>query len=120
MITGILTTIAGNVALGWIMRRLGEWLAWLLTIVPVFLSLPPAYQDAFFEILQGRGGELSIATYVGIASYLFTQWRSWKATNENQVVIGGQKVPILTEEEAKDDVERRTGVRPENIPSRSL
>lgn len=118
MITSILATMASNVLVGWLVRRLGELLSFLLTIVPVFLSLPPAYQDAFLEILAGRGGGLSIATYFGMASYLFTQWRSWKATNDNHVVIGGQKVPILTEEEAKDDVERRTGVRPSSIPSR--
>lgn len=118
MITTFLTAMATNVALGWVMRRLGEAGALLLTLAPVFLSLPPAYQDAFMEILSGRGGELSVATYFGIASYLFTQWRSWKATNENQVVIGGQKVPVMTDEDAKDDVERRTGFRPTHIPRR--
>lgn len=121
MITGLLTALASNVAMGWIGRRVGEIAALVATIAPVFLSLPPAYQDAFWEILQGRGGELTLATYVGIIGYVFAQWRSWRATVKPQVVTNtGKKVelPVLTEEDAKDMVERNTGVRPTHIPSR--
>lgn len=119
MLTGILTALSTNVLLGWLARRAGELTAIVATLAPVFLSLPPAYQGALWEILSGRGGELSIATYFGMAGYVLSQWRSWKATNQNQVVIGGRKVPVMNDEQAKDEVERATGVRPDHIPTRN-
>lgn len=118
MITSILTAIATNVVLGWLWRRVQEIASWAFGLVPLYLSLPAPYQELIREILAGRGGAASISAYIGFAYYLYTQWQSWRATVQPQVVVGGRKVPILTDEQAKDIEEAATGVRPTEIPRR--
>lgn len=119
MLSSIFTVMATNAAVGWVGRRLGEFASLLAVIVPVFLSLPPAYQDAFFEILRGNGGELSIATYFGIISYIISQWRSYRATVTPQVVAPQGKRRELTDAEALALNNAQTGLNQTHIPTRN-
>ena len=86
MVTSIITAIAQNVILGWLWRRLQELVAFAATLAPFFLAMPPEHQQFVWEVLQGRGGALSISAYIGFGYYLFTQWQSWRATTAPQVV----------------------------------
>lgn len=115
------TTIAavgGNVIAGWLWRRVQEVGGWLAVVLPIFLALPPEYQGLVIAILSGQGGAQSIMAYAGFAVYLFSQIQSAVSTFKPHVVIRGRKVPILTEEQAKDVEEAATGIRPAHIPHR--
>lgn len=115
MLTGIFAGWAGNVVLGWVGRRVLEVGGWLAALIPFFMTMPPEHQATVLDILQGDGGSLSIMTYIGLAGYVFSQIASYRATVRPQVVTSTKKkvnVPVLTEEQAKDLVERQTGRRP--------
>lgn len=102
MITTILTAIAKNVFLGWLWRRAQEIASWAAGLVPLYMALPPAYQELILGILQGRGGGYSISVYGGFAYYLWTQWQSYRATVAPQAVTHkGEKI-LLTPAGAKE------------------
>ena len=93
MISSIFIAIAQNVVLGWLWRRLQELVAFVAGLAPLFMMLPPAYQDLILGVLQGQGGGYSISVYIGLIGYLWTQWQSYRATVKPQVVTTeGRKV----------------------------
>ncbi len=125
MITGLLTAMASNVALGWIGRRVFDWGGWIATFlggaIGFYFSLSPHNQDVVMQVLSGNLANVTVGSVWGLIIVGITTWRSWRATVKPQVVTNtGKKVelPVLTEEDAKDMVERNTGVRPTHIPSR--
>lgn len=93
MITSIAIALAQNAILGWLWRRAQELAAWAFALVPVYLAMPPAMQDDVRAIFTGQGGGLSVSAVFGLAWYLWTQWQSYRATVQPQVVTtDGQKV----------------------------
>ncbi len=87
----------------------------------IYAGLPPEYQGVVLAILTGQGGTLTIGAGIGFAVYVWSQVMSYRATTKPQVVTGSKTkldIPVLTDEQAKDMVERETGVRPETIPTR--
>lgn len=116
------TAIFSHVLFGWVWRRVQELSGLALALVPLFLSLPPQYQDALKAVLTGQGGGLTISTAIGFALYVYGQWRSFSATTKNQIVIDGKKatdlgnLPVITLDEMATQIQKETGVRPKNIP----
>src|SRR5690554_1470271 len=86
MLTTFITALSTNVALGWIMRRVGELGGLLTFLFSIVLALPPGYQDVILMLLTGRGGELTVSAVIGIVVYGFTQWRSWRSTVKPHMV----------------------------------
>lgn len=93
--SAIFLAIAQNVILGWLWRRLQELVAWGAGLAPLFMALPPEYQHLIGEVLQGRGGGLSISVYIGFALYLWSQFQSFRATTKPQVVTTSGKKVVL-------------------------
>ena len=121
MLASILTGLAGNVVMGWVWRRVLEVAGWLGVAASIYAGLPPEYQGVVLAILTGQGGTLTIGAGIGFAVYVWSQVMSYRATTKPQVVTGSKTkldIPVLTDEQAKDMVERETGVRPETIPTR--
>lgn len=105
MLSNLRQTLTENVALGWAARRLGEGVGIFGVLASVLLALPPAFQDTLLMLLTGRGGELSVTALFSLAVYIFTQWRSYRATVKPQVVTSDGKkmeVPVLTEAQARE------------------
>ena len=110
-----LSGLAGNVVVGWVLRRVGEVAGLLAFLLSLVLSLPPAYQDVIIALLTGQGGGLTITAILGLLGYLWAQYRSYRATVTPQVVTSDKtkhELPVLTEEQARDLVEQQTGRRP--------
>src|SRR5690554_5003262 len=105
MLTSIITTIASNVVIGWLWRRVLEVGGWLAGLLPIFMAMPPEHQAAAIAILTGQGGQLSVAAAFGFGVYVISQVMSFWATVKDQTVIRGKKYPVLTEAEARE----RTG-----------
>lgn len=101
IVSGLLSAVAGNAALGWLARRGGEALSFGLGAGAIVAGLPSPYQQLIFDILAGRGGEASIGVYLGFAGWLLTQWRSWRATVNPHVVDANKHRRVLTEAEAR-------------------
>ena len=113
MLTTILVSIAQNVVLGWLWRRLQELVAFTAGLAPLFMMLPPEYQKLVIAVLQGQGGGYTISTYAGFAFYLWTQWQSWRATVKPQVVTSdGRKIPIAKDTRAASQIEAVASVAP--------
>lgn len=106
-----LTSLAGSAAFGWIGRRLLEVGGWLAFILSMLAMLPGDHLALVIAILSGQGGEWSIASYLGLAAYLGSQFMSWRATTKPQVVADGQKVG-LTPEQARQAAYEQTGRYP--------
>lgn len=111
---------------GWLWRRVQELASAAAGLVPLYLALPPTYQELITGILQGKGGGYSISLYLGFAYYLFTQWQSLKATTKPQVVTdAGVKIntvkdlpsakKVLVEEVATAAAEKKAATRQPNI-----
>jgi hypothetical protein len=121
IITGIFAAVARNVILGWVWRRVQELVGWIAALAPLFLMLPPQYQELVLGILRGQGGGYSVSVYFGFAVWLWSQWQSYRSTTHDQVVAGNQKVkikelPTYTQDEVLDVVARETGKRPVIVP----
>lgn len=101
MLTSIITTIASNVVIGWLWRRVLEVGGWLAGLLPIFMAMPPEHQAVIIAILTGQGGQLSVAAAFGFGVYIFSQVMSFRATVKDQTVIKGKKYPVLTEAEAR-------------------
>lgn len=100
MLTSIITTIASNVILGWLWRRILEVGGWLAAILPLFMAMPPEHQAVIIAILTGQGGALSVSAAIGFALYVWSQLMSFRETVKDQVVTG-KKRRELTEDEAR-------------------
>lgn len=118
MLTTFVVAIAQNVILGWLWRRLQELVAFIATLAPFFLALPPEHQQFLWEVLQGRGGGLSISAYIGFGYYLFTQWQSWRATVRPQVVTAHAKKIALPKSGEGASTTRKVEVLAEGAPQR--
>ncbi|KKB12358.1 hypothetical protein VE25_07300 [Devosia geojensis] len=95
MVTSIITAVAQNVILGWLWRRVQELAGLALTLVPIYLAMPPSMQADVHAIFSGQGGNLTISAAIGLAWYLWTQWKSYRATVMPQVVTtDARKVPL--------------------------
>ncbi|MET3925921.1 hypothetical protein [Devosia sp. 2618] len=80
---------------GWLWRRCQELAGVGGVLVPIYLNMSPANQAAVQEILQGRGGGLSITAAFGLAVYLYSQVKSLRATIQPQVVTtDGTKIAL--------------------------
>jgi len=101
-----LAGLAGNVAIGWLGRRVLEVGGWLTTIIGFIAMLPPEHQGTITVLLTGQGGGLSIAAYFGLAAYLWSQIMSFRSTVKPHVVTSDTKrkinIPVLTEAEARE------------------
>ena len=106
MFTTVATAIAQNVIFGWLWRR-GQELGSLATIlVPIYLAMPPAMQKDVQAIFSGQGGGLTITAAFGILWYLWTQFKSWRATVQPQVVTpSGEKIELPKQGVATSQVE---------------
>ncbi|MBU1307412.1 MAG: hypothetical protein KKF33_18060 [Alphaproteobacteria bacterium] len=106
MLTSILVSIAQNVVLGWLWRRLQELVAAVAGLAPLFLMLPPEYQKLIIAVMQGQGGGYTVSVYIGFVVYLWTQWQSWSATVKPQVVTSdGKKIPVAKDTRAASQIE---------------
>lgn len=101
MLTSIITTIASNVVIGWLWRRVLEVGGWLAAILPIFMAMPPEHQAVIIAILTGQGGALSVSAAIGFAVYLWSQIMSWRSTVKPQIVTPDNKRRELTEAEAR-------------------
>jgi hypothetical protein len=118
MITSIFVAVAQNVVLGWLWRRLQELVAFIAGLAPIIATMPPEHQAFVMDILQGRGGALSISAYIGFGLYLWTQWQSYRATVKPQVVTTeGRKVTLGkgTPEASRADAVAATAPRPRTL-----
>jgi len=112
MLTSIFTTLATNVVLGWLWRRLQELLGVGLALASFYAAMPPDAQAAVSAILTGRGGGLTVTAAVGLLWYIWTQLQSWKATTRPQIVTSDKTkitLPTLSKDEALAVAKAQTG-----------
>lgn len=102
-----------NIILAWTWRRLQEVGGWAAVVVPLYMAMPPAQQAVVNEILQGRGGGLSISAALGLAVYLFSQFQSFRSTTKPQVVTADAKqIPLKKGTAALDQIETKAATAP--------
>jgi len=85
-------TFGTNVALGWLLRRIPDVGGWLTAVLSIYAAMPPDLQAAVWDILQGKGGALTLTAYAGLAAFVWGQFQSFRATTQTQIVADGQKV----------------------------
>lgn len=89
-----------DVAVGWIKRRIPEFGGLAVTLGSVALWLLDAYsrltpqdQEAIGQLLSGNWKTVTLGTVAGLASWLFAQRNSFRATVTPQIVTEeGEKV----------------------------
>lgn len=112
MLTSIFTTLATNVVLGWLWRRVQELLGVGLALASFYAAMPPDAQAAIGAILTGNGGGLTVTAALGLIWYLFTQVQSWRATTRPQIVTTDKTkitLPTLSKDEAMALAKAQTG-----------
>lgn len=114
MLTAIATTIAQNVIMGWLWRRVQELVSLGTVFVPIYLAMPKSMQEDVQAIFTGQGGGLTISAALGILWYLWTQFQSWRATVKPQVVTtDGEKIALKPNTVATREVEQVAKAAPQ-------
>jgi hypothetical protein len=79
--------ILNNVAVQWLVRRVPEWGGIIAGIIAFVTLAPPDVQATLWAVLNGRGGEQTALAYFGVASWLWAQFNSYRATVRPQAVV---------------------------------
>lgn len=109
-----MNSILENAAFQWTRRRVFEVGGLLTFLMSLYQAAPPSVQADVWEIIQGRGGALSVSAAIGVAVYLWTQVLSFRATTQTQIVTDGQKVVPVKEDKP---AVRNTAARIERKPT---
>lgn len=90
-----------SVAVQWWLRRLWDWggqlAGWLGGLLALYGMMPHDAQQTALAVLQGKWGEVSLASAGGFIVWAITQWRSYRATVKPQIVTGDGKQADLRE-----------------------
>lgn len=90
-----------SVAVQWWLRRIWDWggqvAGWLGGLLTIYGLMPADMQHTFLAILQGKWGEISLASAGGFIVWAFTQWRSYVATVKPQIVTEDGKQADMRE-----------------------
>jgi hypothetical protein len=97
-----------SVALGWLLRRLGDWGGWIASIagigIAIYGNLTPNDQHAVIQasqqIVTGNWREIplgQVVSILGIISLVWSQRASFKATTLPQIVTEAGKQASLKE-----------------------
>lgn len=98
---------------GWLWRRVQEIGGLASILMPIYFAAPPEVQGAVMEILQGRGGGLSLTAAFGLVVYAFSQFQSLRATIKPQVVTAeGQKITPKKDSVAMERIETQAKAAP--------
>lgn len=76
-----------NVAVQWLIRRIPDVGGWVTFVVSVYMAMPEAQKQTVNDILQGRGGGLTITALIGLLAFLYGQFVSFRATVKPQAVV---------------------------------
>lgn len=79
--------MTNSVAIQWLIRRIPEWGGLLATIIATIALAPPDVSNNIQAILSGQGGGLTLTAYLGMISWLYAQFISFRATNRAQAVV---------------------------------
>ena len=79
--------ILNNVAVQWLIRRVPEVAGIVSALIAFFAGMPPEVQAVVMAVLTGQGGGLTVMAYFGVASWLWAQWNSYRATVRPQTVV---------------------------------
>lgn len=90
-----------SVAVQWWLRRIWDWggqlVGWLGGLLALYGLMPADMQHTLLAILQGKWGEISLASAGGFIIWAITQWRSYRATVKPQIVTSDGKLAELRE-----------------------
>lgn len=90
-----------SAAVQWWLRRIWDWggmlAGWLGALLAFYGMMTPDLQHTFLTLLQGKWGEVSLASAGGFIVWAFSQWRSYRATVRPQIVTSDGKVAELRE-----------------------